>query len=82
MDENELRWRERTSVDPLVCHGKPCIRGTRVMASVVLDNIAAGEAVASIAQAYHVDAEDVRACMAYAAALAKGSFLPITPEVA
>ena len=38
-----MNWRERISVDPEVCHGKACIRGTRVMVSVVLDNLAAGE---------------------------------------
>jgi uncharacterized protein (DUF433 family) len=35
-------WRERISIDPAVCHGKACIRGTRIMVSVILDNIAAG----------------------------------------
>jgi uncharacterized protein (DUF433 family) len=35
-------WRDRASVDPAVCHGKVFIRGTRVMVSVILDNIAAG----------------------------------------
>jgi uncharacterized protein (DUF433 family) len=36
------RIRERISVNPMVCHGKACIRGTRVMISVILDNLAAG----------------------------------------
>ncbi len=35
-------WRERVAIDPEVCHGKACIRGTRIMVSVVLDNLAAG----------------------------------------
>jgi uncharacterized protein (DUF433 family) len=39
---NNLMWMDRIVVDPRVCHGKPCIRGTRIMASVVLDNLAAG----------------------------------------
>ena len=34
--------RDRVSVDPAVCHRKACIRGTRIMVSVILDNIAAG----------------------------------------
>jgi uncharacterized protein (DUF433 family) len=37
-----LQWQERISVNPLVCDGKACIRGTRVMVSVILDNLAAG----------------------------------------
>ena len=37
-----MNWRDRITVDPRVCHGKACIKGTRVMASVILDNLAAG----------------------------------------
>ena len=33
-----MTWQDRISVDPQVCHGKACIRGTRVMVSVILDN--------------------------------------------
>ena len=35
-------WQERIAINPAVCHGKACIRGTRVMVSVILDNLAAG----------------------------------------
>jgi uncharacterized protein (DUF433 family) len=35
-------WRERISVNPNICHGRPCVRGARIMVSVVLDNLAAG----------------------------------------
>ncbi len=37
-----MTWRDRISVDPSVCHGKACIKGTRIIVSVVLDNVAAG----------------------------------------
>ena len=30
--ENEMNWREHITVDPAICHGKDCIKGTRVMA--------------------------------------------------
>ena len=40
-----MNWRERIVADSAVCHGRPCIAGTRVMVSVVLDNLAAGETV-------------------------------------
>jgi uncharacterized protein (DUF433 family) len=33
-------WQERVTINPDVCHGKPCIRGTRIMVSVILDNLA------------------------------------------
>ena len=47
-----MNWREHISVDPQVCHGKPCIVGTRVMVSVILDNLAAGQSVDEILASY------------------------------
>ncbi|HEX6865097.1 MAG TPA: DUF433 domain-containing protein [Thermoanaerobaculia bacterium] len=65
-------WRERVQVDPEVCHGKPCIRGTRIMVSVVLDNLAEGLSPEEIVQDYPpLTLEDVRASVAYAAVLAR-----------
>jgi uncharacterized protein (DUF433 family) len=43
---------ERVTSDPTVCHGKACIRGTRVMVSVILDNLAAGLSVVDIVKEY------------------------------
>ena len=67
-----MNWRERISVDPQVCHGKACIKGTRIMVSVVLDNLAAGEPVDSILRSYPtLRAEDIQAALGYAAELAR-----------
>lgn len=74
-----MRWQDRISVDPAVCHGKACIRGTRVMVSVVLDNLAAGESVEEIMRGYHIDREDVQAVVQYAAELARETVIPFTP---
>lgn len=64
-----MNWEERISVDPLVCHGKACIKGTRVMVSVVLDNLAAGVAREEILTSYpSLASEDLEASIAYAAA--------------
>ena len=64
-------WRDRILVDPNICHGKPCIKGTRVMVSVVLDNLAAGEDMESLLASYpSLAREDIRAALAYAAELA------------
>jgi uncharacterized protein (DUF433 family) len=64
-------WRNRIGVDPAVCHGKPCIRGTRVFISVILDNLAAGVGVDEILESYpSLSREDVMAALAYAAELA------------
>ena len=64
-------WRQRISVDPGVCHGKPCIKGTRIMVSIVLDYLKAGESVAAILEQYPTLTEgDIRAAIGYAAWLA------------
>ena len=66
-----MNWREHITVDPYVCHGKACVRGTRVLVSVVLDNLAAGLSADEIHQSYpSVPVEAVRATLAYAAELA------------
>ena len=65
-------WRERISVQADICHGKPCIRGTRVMVSVILDNLAEGLPVEEIVREYPpLTSADVRAAIAYAATLAR-----------
>lgn len=65
-------WQERISVDPQVCHGRACIKGTRVMVSVILDNLAARVSFNEILQSYpSLNEEDIRAAMAYAAELAR-----------
>lgn len=64
-------WQERIVMNPHVCHGKPCIRGTRVMVSVILDNLAEGLTGDEIVRDYPpLTVEDVRAALAYAAVLA------------
>lgn len=66
-----MDWREHITVDAEVCHGKPCIKGTRVMVSVILDNLATGQTTEEITESYPpVSREDVQATVAYAADLA------------
>jgi len=65
---------ERISVDPRVCHGKPCIRGTRIMVYQVLDLLEAGLTPSEItSEDYFPDLtlDDVYACIAYANQLVK-----------
>ena len=67
-----MNWRERISVDPAICHGKACIKGTRIMVSVVLDNVAAGVETAELLQSYPtLSPDDVQAALEYAAELAR-----------
>jgi len=44
----KLDWQERISINPKVCHGKACIRDTRIMVSIILDNLKAGESAQEI----------------------------------
>ncbi|HEY1424680.1 MAG TPA: DUF433 domain-containing protein [Candidatus Acidoferrum sp.] len=61
-------WCERISVNPEVCHGKACIRGTRVLVSVLLDNVATGISREEILRSYAgLQDSDIDAALAYAA---------------
>jgi len=73
-----IDWRERIAIDPLVCHGKACVRGTRIPVTVVLDNLAAGETVESIVASYPtLTPEDVAAALAYAALMLDERTVPL-----
>ena len=67
-----MDWRDYITVDPLVCHGKACIKGTRIMVSVVLDNLAAGLEPNAILRSYpSLTREAIQAAVSYAADLAR-----------
>jgi uncharacterized protein (DUF433 family) len=67
-----MDWRDYITVDPIVCHRQACIRGTRIPASDVLDNLASGLSSAEIAKSYpSLTPEAIRAPVAYAAELAR-----------
>lgn len=63
---------ERISVDPNVCFGKPCIRGTRIWVSLLLDFLASGSTLDEILSEYpHLKREDVLAAIAYGAEMSR-----------
>jgi len=67
-----MDWRERITVDPKVCHGKACIKGTRVMVSVILDNLAAGIPRDEILKSYpSITGDDIQPVIAYTGELAR-----------
>jgi len=67
----------RVSIDPKICHGKACIKGTRVLVSLILDNLAEGLSIQQILHEYPTIAkEDIQASLEYAAILAKEEILP------
>jgi uncharacterized protein (DUF433 family) len=73
-----MNWRDHISVDPQVCHGKACINGTRVMVSVILDNLAAGVSREEILASYpSLASKDIEAALAYAAELARERVVPL-----
>ncbi|MCR4319384.1 MAG: DUF433 domain-containing protein [Candidatus Brocadiaceae bacterium] len=62
---------ERIAIDPKICSGKPCIKGTRIPIHIILDLLAAGEDFDGIKKAYpNISDKDIRACLNYAAVLA------------
>ena len=73
-----MTWQDHITVDPEVCHGRACIRDTRVPVTVILDNLAAGVSTDEILESYPTLTEaDIRAAMAYAAELSRERILPI-----
>lgn len=75
-----MRWQERVTINPEICHGRPCIKGTRVMVSVVLANLAEGETHEAIMRNYHLAADDVQAAILFAADMADDQFLRMPQE--
>jgi len=70
-------WQNRISLDPRVCGGQACIRGTRIMVSLLVDYLANGDSEEDILAAYPtLEREDVRAAMRYAAELARERVIP------
>ena len=62
----------RVTVDPKVCTGKPCIRGTRIYISIILDALAEGLTPEEIIEHYpSLIIDDIRAAVAYAAELTR-----------
>jgi uncharacterized protein (DUF433 family) len=60
-----MTWQDYIIVDPSVCHGKACIKETRIMVSVVLDNLAAGLSYEEIIASYpSLNRESVQAAIA------------------
>jgi len=74
---------DRISIDPHVCFGKPCIKGTRIWVSLILDFLAGGETEDQILATYpQLQPEDIRAALAYAAEVARERIVPIPSTAA
>ncbi len=67
-----MNWQDRIISDPQVLRGKPCIKGTRIPAALVLGYLAAGRKTPAILEQFlDLPAADVEACLDYARELAE-----------
>jgi uncharacterized protein (DUF433 family) len=65
-------WNQRVTINSEICHCKPCIRGTRIMVSAILDKLADGLSPEAVVEEYPpLTLDDVRAAISYAAALTR-----------
>lgn len=73
----------RISINPNVCFGKPCIRGTRIWVSLILELLATGSSEKEILEDYpYLTEDDIRACLLYGAETARGRYFDVPFEAA
>jgi len=73
-----MNWQDSISIDPNICHGQACVTGTRILVSVILDNVAAGLSHEQIIRSFpKLTPEHIQACIAYAADLARDEVLAL-----
>ena len=77
-EESEMpSWNDRIEINPSVCHGKPVVRGTRVMVSQILGALSGGDSIEQILSAYpSLSSEDLSAVFSFAGALAQFEEVP------
>ena len=74
---------EHISIDPQICFGKPCIRGTRIWVSLIVDNLAENVSESELLAAYpQLTPKDIRAALAFAAEMTRERIIPIPMESA
>jgi len=73
---------ERISVNPKICHGQACIRGTRVPVHQIIRMMANGDKIEELVEDYpSLKTKDIYACLDYAASLAEEQITPIENAV-
>ncbi len=77
----ELNWKDRISADPNICHGKACIKGTRVMISVILDCLAENMTEEEILEEFpSLKKGDIQIALEYSAMLAREEIIQFKPS--
>ena len=73
----------RIAVDPEVCFGKPCVRGTRIWVSLLLDFLASGTTIEEILDNYpQLKREDILAAIAYGAEMSRERYVDLPGSTA
>jgi len=76
---------ERISIDPEICHGQACVKGTRIPVHQIVRMLANGDTIEELLQDYpSLEREDILACLDYAASLAEEQITPLEsiPDIA
>lgn len=74
---------KRISINPNICFGKPCIRGTRIWVSLILDFMANGMSIEDILKEYpSLTREDIHAAIAYGAEMSRERYVEVPIEEA
>jgi uncharacterized protein (DUF433 family) len=69
---------ERISIDPGICHGQACVKGTRIPVHQIVGMLANGDTIEELLRVYPgLQREDILACLEYAAALAEEEITPL-----
>jgi uncharacterized protein (DUF433 family) len=69
---------DRITIDPKICHGKPCVRGMRWPVEVVIDMLGSGMTTEEILQEHEeLEREDIQACLNYAKLMVSGHSLRV-----
>ena len=73
-----MNWKEYITVSPDVCHGRACIKDTRIMVSVVLDNLSIGLSFDELLSSYpSLTMNGIQAAIGYAAELSREQVYPL-----
>lgn len=68
---------ERISIDPKICHGEACIKGTRIPVHQILHMLANGDTIDDLLEEYpSIERDDILACLEYAASLTEEQIIP------
>jgi uncharacterized protein (DUF433 family) len=67
--QDDFDWRARINIDERVMGGKPVIKGRRVPVEVIVGSLAGGDSIKDVCEGYLLEEDDVRAALAYAAAI-------------